>query len=141
MYTGYVLVVKDLTALLEKSFENKTVLVVESEAMKYKYYERLLSAIGISAFQAESLQQIPDFVAQTNSIDLMIVNESVFGQMDHAAIGQIKSMHSNLPVISIIQEQDTDDQRITSSCPHHLILESPVCREKLITAISVSLGR
>ncbi len=119
----------------DKPFTGKAVLVVEPEVMKYKYYEQLLAVPGFSVYRAESLQQWLDFISQTNHIDAVIADVSVFEGAESDEIKQIKSVRAGLPVIVIVPEQNDRYRQIIHAGQSNMTLAEPVKYESIMGAM------
>ncbi len=125
----------DETSLGGQLFENKVVLVVEPEIMKYKLYECLLSAMGFTVYSAENLQQWIEFITQTNHVDVVIANVSVFKGVDSEDIKQIKSVRAGLPTILAVPGKSGNYQQIIRDSQCNMILDEPVSYEKIVGAM------
>ncbi len=119
----------------DRIFNDKTILVVEPEVLKYKYYEQMLSISGASVIQAESLQQWIDFITQTNHIDAVVADASVFNNVDSDDIRQIKSVRAGLPMILSIPGQCADYQQVIRDSQCNMTLEEPLNYDVLIRAL------
>jgi len=119
----------------EKPYTNKTVLVVVSMILKYKYYEMLLSATGFTVKQAKNMQQCLDFLRLANRIDAMIVDVSVFDKANIEGIKQIKSIRENMPLILVGSKKNEQYEQTIRDSKCNAALEEPVSREDIIRTL------
>ncbi|MDR1156220.1 MAG: PAS domain S-box protein [Bacteroidales bacterium] len=110
----------------DRSLGNKSVLVVEPNPMKFKYYEKLISATGANVTQAETLQQWLDYIAQTNHIDTVIADVSVLKDEDIDSIRRIKHVRAGLPVVLIIPGQKEDYRQVICDSQCNTAVEIPI---------------
>ena len=113
-------------------FNDKVVLVVEPEIMKYLYYEQILSALGISVEHAETFQQWLDFITQTNHVDVVVTGISVFAGMESRDINKIKSVRAGLPTILTIPGNTSDYLQIIEDSQCVATLVEPTSSNELI---------
>ena len=113
-------------------FNDKVVLVVEPEIMKYLYYEQILSALGISVEHAETFQQWLDFITQTNHVDVVVTGMSVFAGMESRDINKIKSVRAGLPTILTIPGNTSDYLQIIEDSQCVATLVEPTSSNELI---------
>jgi two-component system CheB/CheR fusion protein len=125
----------DIASCEANPFVNKTVIIVESMIIKYKYYEGLLSAIGLSVQQAINVQKCLDFIRLTNRVDAVIVDVSPLEKANSDEIKQIKSIYANLPLILIGPVQNEKFEQVVSDSKCDAVLEDPVNREEIIGAM------
>ena len=118
-------------------YTNKTVLVVVSMMMKYKYYELLLSGIGFTVQQAKNVQQCLDFLRLSDRIDAVIVDVSVFDKANNDEIKQIKSTRSALPLVLIGNKQNEKYKQAIRDSHCNASLEEPISREEIIKTIKL----
>ena len=118
-----------------KPFADKLVLVVEPVIMKYMYYEKLLAAAGFTVQHAENVHQWLNFISQTNRIDAVMVDASVFDHAYEVEISQIKSIRTGLPMFMFGVKQNMKHVQIFSASPNYMELEEPVNYEKIVEAM------
>ena len=116
----------------EKIFADKLVLVVEPVIMKYMYYKILLSAAGFTVQHAENVHRWLDFIRQTNHIDAVMVNASVFEHAYDVEIGQIKSIRAGLPTFMYGVKQNMKH----ANNQNYTVLEEPMDYGKIVEAMS-----
>jgi len=115
-----------------KPFSDKSVLVVEPSFMKFKYFEKLVSATGATVIRAETLQQWSDLVAQTKSIDVVIANASLFDNEKTDSIRYIKNLRPNLPLTLHIPGKKEKYSHLIQHQLHSSTVEIPVDYSKII---------
>ncbi len=97
----------------------KAVLLAESVEIKRQYYEKLLSAAGVTVVPVSSAQQFPDIANQDEEIDAIIIPAS--------ACDVYNSETVNHPVVCIISGQPDDrDDRFTRGNRYDAVLVEPV---------------
>ncbi len=117
-------------------FKNKVVLLVESEILKYKFYEKLLSAAGFSVIRASGLNQWLNHINQPQSIDIVIANASECRNVDRKTIDQIRPSRTNLPTILLLPEQFPGYQQIIYNSQCDMVIEAPVHYDGLIGSLA-----
>ncbi len=115
---------------LDKPLKDKTVLIIEPEILKYKLYDKLLSATGASTIQANNLQQGCNYMGKSYHFDAVITGISTFNNADQKFISQFKSLQTNLPVIIIVPPGYKDEHRqMINHIQYNTTLEEPInCR-------------
>ncbi len=122
------------------SFEGKVVLLVEPEMSKFQCYENMLLKTNTSVIQAGSLKQWFDWVSQTDHIDIVIVDVGIFKEKNAEVLRQIQSLHTNPPMILIVDKYNDHYLRMVQGYHCDIIIEEPVDFERLIKAIEKSIG-
>jgi len=125
----------DDISLKGNQFTNNTILIVEPVMLKYKYYERLLAAVGCTVQQAINIQQCIDFIRLTNRVDAVIANISVFDEANAEEIKKIKTVHKNLPLILIGFRQNVKYEPIIRNSLCDVALEEPVSRDEIVRTV------
>ena len=85
-------------------FIGKLVLLVEPNDMKFKYYEKLISATGAIVIKAENQQQWFDIMMQFDQINMVIVDAVLFDNEDFSIIRGIKREREKLPIVLLISD-------------------------------------
>ncbi len=122
----------------ESLLKNKTIMVVESKMMTYKYHEILLSATGASVVQATGLQQGLEYIDQNGRVDALIIEASEFDPIDSETIDKIKSFHKHL-FMFVIREKINEYQPIACDSLHEVFLEKPINYKKLTSILKKHL--
>ena len=116
----------------EGKFAGKTVLVAEPVLMKYKYYDKLISATGASVIHAQNLQQWLDVITQTNHIDMVIADASVFIDGSVANMNHIKNVRAGLPLILLLSGQKENYRQAIDDSQCTVTVETPVSYAEIV---------
>ena len=90
----------------EQYFPGSSILLVEPEVMKAKYFEKILTYNGASITEVSTINQWIDAVRQLGHIDLVLVDAKVFQNEDEEMIVKVRSVRSGLPLILIVPERN-----------------------------------
>ena len=104
-------------------FEGMDILLVESEPMTYKYYEKLLASTGATLNQAKTVKQWIDSISQMKRINVVLANANVFQNDDYEAFSQVRSMRAGLPLVLVIPERNEYYNRIINDCQCNKVIE------------------
>ena len=88
----------------QKPVTNQSILFVEPVAMKYKYYQKLISAMGASVINAKNLKQWYDLMKTELKFDLVFAEASLFDHEDFNNIIRIKDLRPNLPIVLVVSD-------------------------------------
>ena len=116
-----------------KPFANKFALVVEPDAIKYKYLEKMLEASGFTVQRAVDVHQWFDFISKTNRIDVVMIDAIVLEQASDAEISRIKTVRAGLPIIIIGRQNDQ-----SRFYKKHATLENPITYAKILEVMKRS---
>ncbi len=124
--------------LSDKPFKDKTVLVVESGIMKYRYYEKLLSESGASTAQAVDFRYRPN---PNGRIDAIMVDASTFDNLTDEEIRQINFDYVDLPMILIVPDQNDARRRMIRTDKNTIVLTEPLNYRNLTEALERCFGQ
>ena len=93
------------TSSIGHPFDDMAVLLVIPEIMTYRYYEKLLTPIGVTLIHAQTVKQWVDTISQRKHINLALVDARVFESEDEIAFRQVRSIRAGLPLILAIPEK------------------------------------
>ena len=88
-----------------KPFTGKSILFLEPISIKYKYYQKLISATGASVTCAKSMQQWEEMVQTDNPFDIVIAEASLFDYEDFNNISRIKNVRPDLPIVLVVSDK------------------------------------
>ncbi len=121
--------------------KNRTVVVVESKMMKFKYYEKLFSVTGASIVQVAGLQQCLEYMELTNHADAVVLADvSIFDNIDEETCWQIKLVRPCLLMILIVSNHFGNYLHVTHDSQCSLTLEEPINYRKLAGALKMYVG-
>ena len=89
----------------EKPFANKSVLLVEPVALKFKYYDKLISSTGASVIHTKSMKKWHELMQTDIHFDVVIADASLLDREDINNISQIVNVRPNLPVVLIVSDK------------------------------------
>jgi two-component system CheB/CheR fusion protein len=107
----------------EQSFEGMTIVIVEPEAMAFRYYEKLLKPTGVTLIQAFTVKQWMDTISQQAKIDVVLANATVFENEDDEALREVKSVRAGLPLVLVIPERNEYYNRVISECQCNKVID------------------
>ncbi len=107
--------------------KNMTILVVEPEIMKCKYYEKLLHSTGATLIFAHTVAHWIDVISQQSHIDVVLADTSIFDKEENMTIKQIRLIRAGLPLVLIVPEQN----ELYSETQYGEVIEGPVNYAKL----------
>ena len=116
---------------LERPYVGKSVLVGEPMSMKFKYYEKLISVTGATAMQAKNLPQLLEIFGQDTTVDLVIIDATLFDDEDLSNMRQINNSRPDLPVVLIIHDKNEKPLLMTDKKSCGKIVEAPIGYEKM----------
>ena len=120
----------------EQYFHGTTILVVESEPITLKYYEKMLTYNGATIISATNVAQWMELMNREKHINMVLVDACVFQNEDHDLIKNIKSMRTGLPIVLIVPQRDEYYNRIINKMQCTKVLEGrpdyeTLCEEML----------
>jgi len=122
----------------EQTFANKLALVVSPEIIRYRYYKKILAAVGCTVRHAQHIRQCIEFISQINQIDVMIVDAAVFDEVSDEEIRQIKTVRAAIPTILIGTMQNSRYcSEFNNGCEN---IAEPVSAEKLMRVMGKLIG-
>ena len=116
-------------------FKGKDILVVEPEAMTYRYYEKLLASTGASLIHAQSAKQWIDAINQLKHIDAVLADARVFQNEDLDVLRQVRSVRAGLPLVLIVPESGEYYNRAINDCQCNKVIEGTPDFAKLYDAL------
>jgi len=102
--------------------------------MKFKYYEKMLTAAGFTVHHALNTLQWLNFINQTKHIDAVMVDASVLEQASDIEISQINSVRSGLPMV-VFGGKDSQIQTL-----NYVELDEPVSFDELMDVVGKFVG-
>jgi nitrogen-specific signal transduction histidine kinase len=118
---------KIIKSLNKESLESlNNILVVEPVPMKFKYYEKLISAAGAFVIHAQNLQQWVEIITKNPQIDMVIADASVFINEDVDSIRQIKNIRADLPIVLVLSGEKENYRQIINESRCDGTIEMPV---------------
>jgi len=109
-----------------KPFVGKSVLLVEQNFMKFKYYEKLISRTGAIVVKAEDMQQCFEILSQLHKINVVIIDSSLMENEEILEIQNIKNERIKLPVVVIISEDNKKFIHLLNNNSINKIIQAPV---------------
>ena len=110
-----------------KPFAGKSVLFVEPVAMKFKYYDKLISATGASIIHAKNLKKWNEILQTDIYFDVVIADASLLDHESLDDISHIINARPDLPVALIVSDRKREKyQRLVRSKLCKAVVEVPV---------------
>ena len=97
--------IPDINSPDRKLFVNKSVLLVEPIALKFKYYDKLFSGTGASVIHIRNLKKWYELMQTDIHFDVVIADASLLDYEDIDDISQIKNIRPNLPVVLVVSDK------------------------------------
>jgi len=120
----------------EQPFEGMDILLVEPEAMTFRYYERLLASTGANIIYAQTIKQWVDSISQRKHINVALADVRIFQNEDYEAFHQVRSVRAGLPLLLIVPERNDYYNRIIHICQCNNALVGTPDYAKLYEALS-----
>ena len=117
--------------LLDKPFAGKMILLVEPVPLKFKYYEKLISATGALVIKAESLEECAARLEQFEYYNMVFADGSLFDNEHPAQINHIINVCANSPVALVISE----NKQLSGQNTCHTTIGLPVSYAKILKAL------
>jgi hypothetical protein len=124
-----------------KHFTNKTILLVEPEIIKQKFFEKLLIPTGITIHTAQNVQQWFDFINHGTPVNAIILNSAVISSANDGEISQIRTIRSKAPIILIGQTEQTDFYLEFINTISYVELEPPFSQDKFVKILKLMLKK
>ena len=90
----------------DKPFAGKMILLVEPIPLKFKYYEKLISATGATVVMAESLEEYSERLKQIDHFDMVIADSTLFDSIDPDQISHVINVRNNLPIAAVVSKKE-----------------------------------
>ena len=121
---------------ITKPIHEKSVLLVEPNQMKSKYYEKLIFAAGANLIKAENFHQCQDILAQLTNINVVFINASIVDTEDiYAYCKTLKERHK-FHIVIIMSNKDRKNKHFIFSNISDTILQTPVGYTDILKIIS-----
>jgi len=114
----------------DKPFVGKMILLVEPIPLKFKYYEKLISATGATVIKAESLEEWSERLAQTVHVDMIIADSTLFDNVDFDQISHIINVRNSLPIAVVVSRKKQLPQKLCNTT-----IELPVSYAKILKSL------
>ena len=123
---AYIFETKETKTTEDKPFTGKLILLVESNYMKFKYYEKLISATGAIVIKADNLQQCYEIIVQFDQINMVIADATLYNNEDFSIIRSIKKERDKLPLTLIISDKMFKNMQLQRNNLYNNIIQAPV---------------